>query len=234
MKEADGTWKEIERRFGQIEVPVVRHALVVSRFANSIVAPDLTQPEELSENCDEMLRLLREEDVGPLLIVVASHLFSDMGAELLKRDMPEQALVVCDRMAERFETINVPGVVRQVAIALFNRGAALAKLNRLEQALATWESIVEQFRDHDDATISATVNRSLVNKGLILARDHPEEAVMVWGEVLQRLEDSDAPTMIQWFAISLVEKGLTLTETNRLEENSNSARGGYRALRKER
>ena len=108
----------------------------------------------------------------------------------------EASIRDCDELVVRHGDTSDPVLLRELGVALVQKGNALGTLDRGDEAIATHEQVVARFGDASEPTLQEQVARALVNKGVALRTlDRPDEAIAAYEQVVARFGDASEPTL---------------------------------------
>ena len=88
-----------------------------------------------------------------------------MGVILGEQEKTADAIRVFEEMVRRFEGSEVLVILKQVAVALFNKAVALIRLNREEDALGIYSEIADRFGTTGHSELRSIAGDALLNLG---------------------------------------------------------------------
>jgi tetratricopeptide (TPR) repeat protein len=122
----------------------------------------------------------------------------------------EKKIAACIELIERFGDEKDPGIRKEVAEAMVNKGVALRQLNRTEDAISTFDEMIKHFGNDEDYGILEKVAGAMLNKGYALGQlNRSEEAIAVYDEMIKRFGD-DQEEKIHMLIVRAMETKLIM------------------------
>ena len=136
------------------------------------------------------------------------------GSKLLGENRPQEALVVFEDAAARFERFSDDDDVRaMVALALKERAAALRELGRLDESASAVEDLVTRFGQDRSWVVREVVAIALVGMVIALQGHHRAEDQLGACEEVERLFGADpSPEVREKVAAALLRKAMLIYE----------------------
>ncbi len=217
-EEALAAYKEVVRRYGSSEVPVLQEVVLIALNHMGSLFGELKRLEEALAAYEEVVHRYGTSEVPALREAVAMTLHH-IGNLLWALERPEEALVAYEEVVRRYGASEVPVLREAVAVALHRTGELLGGLKRPEEALAAYEEVVRRYGASEVPVLREAVTVALHNIGnLLWELKQLEEALVAYEEVVRRCETSEVPALREAVATALVNRGPILMELDRSEE----------------
>jgi tetratricopeptide (TPR) repeat protein len=206
LAEADVTFEEVEKHFGESHDPILSKLAVGARFTRRLISYD--QIIARLDEADEPTLQAREDAAEALLNKGLT--FGETGRD------NGIAAAIYDAVVERFgKDVELPLRVR-VAKALFNKALAMHELGRDEDAIADLDELLFRCCNASELPLQEQAARAFYNKGTVVSSG--EEAIKVFGELVARYGTSNEPTLRQQVVRALVGKGVHLAKLGMPDE----------------
>ena len=151
------------------------------------VFPDLSQPETMRLTVDDGSHWSQFTEEA------AKTMFNQSVAQGLRGDY-EAVMTIFDKLIERFEYSDMPGVQKTVAAALFGNGVSQFQRGDYEAAMTIFDKLIERFEYSDMPGVQEPVAAALFGNGLSqFQRGDHEAAIALFDKVVERYAHSDVP-----------------------------------------
>jgi tetratricopeptide (TPR) repeat protein len=189
-KEAIAVYDEIDRRFGQSNLPKVRQVVARALLRKGVALGWQGKIKEKIAVYEEIDRRFGKDESPDIHETVAEALVNKGTSLLLQQGKPKEAIASFDEVVRRFDQDTSPNMRRQIAYALYNKAAASGGVSAKE-GIAVYEEIARRFGNDNIPEVTAA-----------------REALKGWGEI-------EARRPVAW---ALFNKGMTLEAQGKLEE----------------
>ncbi len=213
-------WDEVIQRLESSSAEEDLEIFAAALVFKGIALEKLNRMDEAIKVWDDIVRCNEMSEVPNFTDTAVVLAIAMKAVGLHERGQLEEALVVSDEFARRFESSASLKIRDAVAFILVNKGEILVELNQTEEALSVWKDVVRRFASSDTKFAQISVAMSLLYRGrLLVDLNLPKESLEVIDEVIRRFESIETELPVQAVLFeALLHKGRALTQLNRLPE----------------